>query len=168
LASDSCESYRDDRNEGKSPAPKPNTTTTPAVGLTGTALASAPFAKPHSAPRRLEHTPRIASPANLSIAVEHHFASANLSVWIDDQLSVSHPLHGAVKKRMVLFKHFQGYVSDLIQVSAGEHHIRVHVLSADNSYDESGNISGNFDPGSQSVLTIDFDKDNRKMHLSLQ
>jgi hypothetical protein len=69
---------------------------------------------------------------------------------------------------MVLFKHFQGYVSDFRQVPAGEHRIRVHVLSTDDSYDESGVISGNFAPGSQSVLTIDFDKDNRGMRLSFQ
>ena len=107
-------------------------------------------------------------PSTLRISVEHHFGTAHLSVWIDEKLTYSYSLRGAVKKRMLLLKGVQGYFSDSVEVSGGEHLIRVRVLSADNSYDQSGSIRGTFVPGSQKVLTTQFDKNNRGMRLSLQ
>jgi len=107
-------------------------------------------------------------PSALRISVEHHFGTAHLSVWIDEKLTYSYSLRGAVKKRMLLLKGVQGYFSDSVEVSGGEHLIRVRVLSADNSYDQSGSIRGTFVPGSQKVLTTQFDKNNRGMRLSLQ
>ena len=107
-------------------------------------------------------------PSTLRISVEHHFGTAHLSVWIDEKLTYSYSLRGAVKKRMLLLKGVQGYFSDSVEVPGGEHLIRVRVLSADNSYDQSGSIRGSFAPGSQKVLTTQFDKNNRGMRLSLQ
>jgi hypothetical protein len=107
-------------------------------------------------------------PSTLRISVEHHFGTANLTVWIDEKLTYSYPLRGTVKKRMLLLKGVQGYFSDSVEVAGGEHLIRVRVLSADNSYDQSGSIRGTFAPGSQKVLTTQFDKNNRGMRLSLQ
>ncbi len=89
-------------------------------------------------------------------------------MWIDEKLTYSYSLRGAVKKRMLLLKGVQGYFSDSVEVPDGEHLIRVRVLSADNSYDQSGSIRGTFAPGSQKVLTTQFDKNNRGMRLSLQ
>jgi eukaryotic-like serine/threonine-protein kinase len=107
-------------------------------------------------------------PSTLRISVEHHFGTARLSVWIDEKLTYSYSLRGAVKKRMLLLKGVQGYFSDSVEVPGGEHLIRVRVLSADNSYDQSGSIRGTFAPGSQKLLTTQFDKNNRGMRLSLQ
>ena len=107
-------------------------------------------------------------PSTLRISVEHHFGTAYLSGWIDDQLTYSYPLRGAVKKRMLLFKGVEGYFSDSVEVASGEHLVRVHVLSADHSYDQFGSIRGSFAPGSEKVLTVQFDKNNRGMRLSLQ
>jgi serine/threonine protein kinase len=107
-------------------------------------------------------------PSTLRISVEHHFGSAYLSGWIDEQLAYSYPLRGTVKRRMFLFKGVQGYFSDSVEVAGGEHLIRVRVLSADNSYDQSGSIRGSFAPGSEKVLTVQFGKDDRGMRLSLQ
>jgi len=53
-------------------------------------------------------------------------------------------------------------------VGGGDHLIRVRVLSADNSYDQSASIRGNFVPGTEKILTTQFDKNNRGMRLSLQ
>jgi hypothetical protein len=118
---------------------------------------------------RLEQARTAQAPfSTLRIAVEHHFGTAHLSVWIDNKLRYSCPLRGAVKRRMLLFKGTQGYFSDLVQVAGGQHLIRVRILSADNSYDESGSIWGSFTPGNEKVLTIEFDKNNRGMHVSLQ
>jgi serine/threonine protein kinase len=107
-------------------------------------------------------------PSTLRISVEHHFGMAHLFVWIDEKLTYSYPLRGAVKKRMLLLKGVQGYFSDSVEVAGGEHLIRVRVLSADNSYDQSGSIRASFAPGSEKVLTSRFDKNNRGMRLSLQ
>lgn len=107
-------------------------------------------------------------PSTLRISVEHHFGTAQLSVWIDGKLTYSSLLNGALKKRMLLFKGVQGYFSDSLEVGGGEHLIRVRVLSADNSYDQSASIRGNFVPGTEKILTTQFDKNNRGMRLSLQ
>jgi serine/threonine protein kinase len=107
-------------------------------------------------------------PSTLRILVEHHFGTAHLSVWIDEKLTYNHSLRGAVKKRMLLLKGVQGYFSDSVEVTGGEHLIRVRVLSEDNSYDQSGSIRGSFVPGSEKVLTTRFDKNNQGMRLSLQ
>jgi len=107
-------------------------------------------------------------PSTLRISVEHHFGTARLSVWIDGKLTYSYLLNGAVKKRMLLFKGVQGYFSDSLEVGGGEHLIRVRVLSADNSYDQSASIRGNFVPGTEKILTTQFDKNNRGMRLLLQ
>jgi hypothetical protein len=106
--------------------------------------------------------------STLRISVEHHFGTAHLSVWIDEKLTYNYSLRGAVKKRMLLLNGVQGYFSDSVEVAGGEHLIRVRVLSADNSYDQSESIRGTFDPGSEKVLTTRFDKNNRGMRLSLQ
>ena len=102
----------------------------------------------------------------LGIAVEHHFMTADISVSIDNHASYSHSLRGAAKTRVVLFKGVEGYLSDVVQLAPGDHQIRVRVLSADGSYDESGNISGTFAAGTERLLTVDFDKHNRGMRLA--
>jgi serine/threonine protein kinase len=107
-------------------------------------------------------------PSTLRISVEHHFETAHLSVWIDEKLTYSYPLRGTLKKRMLLFRGVQGYFSDSVEVAGGEHLIRVRVASADNSYDELGSIRAHFTPGSEKILTAQFNRNNRGMRLSLQ
>jgi serine/threonine protein kinase len=104
----------------------------------------------------------------LGIAVEHHFVTADLSVWIDDRQVYSHSLRGVIKKRVVIFTGVEGYLSDVVQLTPGDHRIRVQVLSADGSYDESGSISGTFAPGSEKLLIIAFDNHNRRMRLAFE
>ena len=104
----------------------------------------------------------------LRIAVEHHFVTADLSVWIDDRQVYSHSLRGAIKKRVVVFTGVEGYLSDVVQLTPGDHRIGVRVLSADGSYDESGSISGTFAPGSEKLLVIEFDSHNRGMRVAFE
>jgi hypothetical protein len=104
----------------------------------------------------------------LHISVAHHFATANLSIWVDDRLSFQGSLQGALKKHMIVLRRLQGYFSDSVQVLPGEHRIRASLLSQDGSFDESEWISGSFIPGSEKTLRIDFGKDNRGMRLSLK
>jgi serine/threonine-protein kinase len=106
--------------------------------------------------------------STLHISVAHHFATANLSIWVDDRLSFQGSLQGALKKHMIVLRRLQGYFSDSVQVLPGEHRIRASLLSQDGSFDESEWISGSFIPGSEKTLRIDFGKDNRGMRLSLK
>jgi hypothetical protein len=68
----------------------------------------------------------------------------------------------------VVFTGVEGYLSDVVQLTSGDHRIGVRVLSADGSYDESGSISGTFAPGSEKLLVIDFDKHNRRMRVAFE
>jgi serine/threonine protein kinase len=138
--------------------------------LTGSWTLGAPAAAREVYPDTVQLSDSLTSDQSLScylgIAVQHHFVTADLSVWIDDQPSYSHSLRGAIKKRVMLFKGVEGYLSDIVHLTPGDHIIRVRVLSEDGSYDESGSISGTFAPGDQQLLAIDFDKHNRRMRLT--
>jgi hypothetical protein len=128
----------------------------------------------NTVPSRLVGVPKTAPSASqeqsascqLGIAVQHHFMTADLSVWIDDQASYNHSLSGTTRKRVVFFKGVEGYLSDVVQLTPGEHQIRVRVLSADGSYDESSSILGTFDADTKRLLTVAFDKHNRGMRLA--
>jgi serine/threonine protein kinase len=162
---------------GFHPVPTVSMATVVALEQTMADSASAPGIELSTkiSPRRVDardiHADTSEDPAHscqLGIAVEHHFATADLSVWIDDRPSYSHSLRGAIRRRVVLFKGVEGYLSDVVQLTPGDHRIRVRVLSADGSYDESDSISGTFAPGSAKLLAIDFDNHNRRMRLAFE
>jgi serine/threonine-protein kinase len=111
------------------------------------------------------------SPATLEIDVEHKFAEANLSIWVDGRLTYTHQLEGTDKKRLVVFHHVQGHEFHAMQVSPGKHSLRVQVTSdgaTDGAkYDRSATVVGDFASGQENVLRINFDK-HGEMNLSLQ
>ena len=73
-------------------------------------------------------TPAV-SPAMLEIEVDHKFAEAHLSIWVDDSLTYTRVLEGTDKKRLVVFHHVQGHELHAMQVSHGKHRLRVRVTS---------------------------------------
>ena len=99
--------------------------------------------------------------------MEHKFAEANLSIWVDDRLTYTHRLEGTDKKRLVVFHHVQGHEFHAMQVSPGKHLLRVQVTSDVPSYDQSATVEGEFASGQESVLRINFNKQS-EMNLSLQ
>ncbi|MGD0792609.1 MAG: protein kinase [Terriglobales bacterium] len=107
------------------------------------------------------------SPATLEIEVEHKFAEANLSIWVDDRLTYTHRLEGTDKKHLVVFHHVQGHEFHAMQVSPGKHSLRVQVTSDGASYDQSATVAGEFASGKENVLRINFNK-HGEMNLSLQ
>jgi len=107
------------------------------------------------------------SPATLEIEVEHKFAEAHLSIWVDDRLTYTHLLEGTDKKRLVVFHHVQGHEFHAMQVSPGKHLLRVQVTSDVASYDQSATVEGEFASGQENVLRINFNK-HGEMSLSLQ
>ena len=119
--------------------------------------ATSPAASPAATPAT--------SNATLEIEVEHNFAAAHLSIWVDDLLTYTHLLEGTDKKRLVVFHHVQGHEFHAMQVSPGKHSLRVQVTSA--TSDQSATVAGDFASGQENVLQISFNK-HGEMNLSLQ
>ncbi|HKC01148.1 MAG TPA: serine/threonine-protein kinase [Terriglobales bacterium] len=110
---------------------------------------------------------RTPSSAVLEIEVEHKFAEAHLSIWVDDLLTYTHPLAGADKKHLVVFHHVQGHEFHAVQISPGKHRLRVEVASGGSISSQSATVEGEFASGRENALRINFDK-RGKMILSLQ
>jgi serine/threonine protein kinase len=128
------------------------------------ARASSP---PVSPPPVSPATSAATSPATLEIEVEHKFAEADLSIWVDDRLMYTHRLEGTDKKHLVVFHHVQGHEFHAMQVPPGKHRLRVQVTSDVASYDQSATVEGEFASGQENVLRINFTK-HGEMNLSLQ
>ncbi len=109
----------------------------------------------------------VTSSAMLEIEIEHKFADAHLSIWVDDSLTYTHPLQGTDKKHMVVFHRVQGHEFHAVQVSPGKHVLRVEVASGGAISNQSAMVTGEFASGRENVLRINFDK-HGKMILSLQ
>jgi serine/threonine protein kinase len=103
-------------------------------------------------------TPARVAPASLQIEVEHQFTEATLSIWVDDHLAYTRPLHGTVKKHLVFSRGIQGYRSDAVELAPGKHRVRVRVHSPVKAYDQSKTVAGNFVSGHETVLRINFAK----------
>jgi hypothetical protein len=108
-----------------------------------------------------------APPAMLDIEVEHKFAQASLSIWIDDRLTFTHQLEGVDKKRLGVFHHVEGHEFHAMQISAGKHLLRVQVTSDAPNSPQSATLAGDFGNGSEQMLHIQFGKTG-EMNLSLQ
>jgi serine/threonine-protein kinase len=132
-------------------------------------------------PVSAEPTPTV-PPAMLEIEVEHKFAEAHLSIWVDEALTYTHTLEGTDKKRLGVFHQVQGHEFHAVQLSPGKHVLRVQVTtgaadtgaaatSVANSNavptDQSGTLTGEFVSGKEMMLHIHFGKQS-KMELSLE
>jgi eukaryotic-like serine/threonine-protein kinase len=114
-----------------------------------------------SAPRKV----RSASTASLDLSVQHQFKDATLSLWIDNKLTLTEPLHGTARKRMIVFNGVYGVNSKTVQVPAGVHLIRLRAESADQSVDLSKSISAAFTDGDIKTLQVTFNNHNTAMNL---
>jgi serine/threonine protein kinase len=109
--------------------------------------------------------PAATTPATLGIEVDHKFAEAHLSIWVDDRLSYTHTLEGTDKKRLVVFHHVQGHEIHSMQIQPGTHHLHVQVTSESQSSNQS--VTGAFASGAEKLLRIYFDK-RGEMNLNLE
>jgi hypothetical protein len=105
--------------------------------------------------------------AMLEIEVDHKFAEADLSIWVDDRLTYTHLLEGTDKQRLVVFHHIQGHEFHAVQIPAGKHLLRVEVTSGAGLSGQSATIDGEFASGTEKRLRILFNKSG-EMQLSLQ
>jgi hypothetical protein len=105
--------------------------------------------------------------ANLVIEVDHKFAGAHLSLWVDDRLTYAHRLDATNEKRLVVFHHVEGHELHSLQITSGKHTLRVQVTSTGTIATQSATLGGNFSSGKQSVLRVNFNK-RGEMNLVLQ
>jgi serine/threonine protein kinase len=133
------------------------------------AVAPAPHVakRQHVATRASAPIASLVSPAMLDIEVEHKFAEAHLSIWVDDRLTYTHLLEGADKKRLVVFHKVQGHEFHAMQISPGKHSLRVQVTPGGNLSERSATIDGEFASGTEKMLRVLFNKSG-EMNLSLQ
>ena len=106
------------------------------------------------------------TPAMLDIEVDHKFAEANLSIWVDQQLAFTHALQGVDKKHLVVFHRVEGHEFHALQIPPGKHLLRVQVTS-DSKSEHAGTLQGDFASGIEKMLRIQFNKSG-EMNLSLQ
>jgi len=140
----------------------PVETSTPATSTIGGA---APRPKLHSS--RLHIVKQVVVPTStLELTIQHQFKSATLSVWVDDKLALTRPLHGGVQKKLVVFNGVKGAESETLTVPAGNHVLRLRARSADQTVDLSKSISAEFVGGDQKTLQVSFDKHNTMMRLA--
>lgn len=173
------------------PAQQPATPGTPAVLAPATgsvqiaqAVAPAPNAGPakHARSRGSSSSPAVGSakaapkPAKqvvvplsmVELAVRHQFKDATLYVFVDDQPSLTRPLHGGTQKKLVVFGGIRGMDSETLKVPAGKHVLRFRVQTGDETVDLSKTISADLIGGDDKTLLITFDKHNTAMHLEWQ
>ncbi|MGA9980937.1 MAG: hypothetical protein WBQ08_20110, partial [Candidatus Sulfotelmatobacter sp.] len=96
------------------------------------------------------------------------FKEATLSLWIDDKLMLTQPLHGTVRKHLIVFNGIQGANSETVRVPAGAHVVRLRAQSADRSIDLSKTISVAFTRGDNRTLQVTFNNHNTAMNLIWQ
>ena len=107
--------------------------------------------------------------SNLKLSIEHHFTDAKLSLFVDGKLLYTRALHGQSKKHLGVFGGgIQGYDTQVVRVSPGDHRLRVHVESPKSSYDRSTTILATFTPGQEHTLRVNFEKQRKNMQVDLE
>jgi hypothetical protein len=121
----------------------------------------------HPSPAKALASTSPISAAMLEIEVDHKFADAQMSIWVDDLLTYTHPLEGIEKKHLVVFRQIHGHEFHAVQIPPGKHLVRVQVTSGAGLAGQSATIDGEFASGTEKMLRILFNKSG-EMTLSLQ
>ncbi|MEW5975742.1 MAG: serine/threonine-protein kinase [Acidobacteriota bacterium] len=101
-----------------------------------------------------------AKTVGLQMRCVHAFRSADLAVWIDDEISYEGKLLGKVSKRLGFLKSVQGTFSYQTSMTPGKHRIRVRVASDAEGYNQTRGIAGEWESGDTATLDIEFGKGN--------
>jgi serine/threonine protein kinase len=109
----------------------------------------------------------VALSSMLEIEVDHKFADARLSIWVDDELTYTHPLQGLDKRRLVVFHRVQGHEFHAVPIPAGKHRLRVEVNPGAGASEQSAFAEGEFPGGAEKMLRIQFSKAG-EMNLTLE
>ncbi|MBV8051228.1 MAG: serine/threonine protein kinase [Acidobacteriaceae bacterium] len=107
-------------------------------------------------------------PATMQIEIEHPFAEAEVTIWLDNRAFYSRSLRGQTSKHALVFKQVHGHQSDSVQVPSGQHEIHVRVRAADTSFDQSRTISGLIPANGEALLHVLCDKRQDELRIALQ
>jgi serine/threonine protein kinase len=132
------------------------------------------LASPVSEPRNLNlsagkvpsQTPsKAVADSTLDISIAHNFQSADISLWVDDQLAYDHSLRVQARKRWNPFRKTV-QETETVRLVPGKHRLRVRVRSSPEKYEQSATISGSFAKGHPAILQINFEKRTKDIHLA--
>jgi len=101
------------------------------------------------------HTALTAKDASLHLKLQHGFHSAQVLVWVDNDLAYSGRVTGSTKKRFGLIPtdSVQGSLSEIIPLRSGQHKVEVRIEPDDATMQED-NISGYFDHHAERDLSV--------------
>ena len=96
--------------------------------------------------------------ASLRLNVQHSLRSAQLSVWVDGDLTYSEGLVGIAKRKFGLIPEVQGSLSKTLSITSGTHQIKVQIASDGSSRENT--ISGDFVHDRQRTLSVSANRTN--------
>src|ERR1700730_5196861 len=101
------------------------------------------------------HAALTAKDASLHLKLQHGFRSAQVSLWVDDDLVFPGRITGSTKKKFLLIPTDtqQGSLSQIVAVRSGEHKIRVRVQPDDAAAQED-TIRGDFASNAERALSV--------------
>jgi hypothetical protein len=101
------------------------------------------------------HTALTAKDASLHLKLQHDFHTAQISVWVDDDLAYSGKITGSTKKKFGLIPtdSLQGNLSQIIPVRSGQHNIRLRIEPDDATMQEDS-IRGDFADHTERNLAV--------------
>jgi hypothetical protein len=109
------------------------------------------------------HTAVVTKDSSLRVKVQHTLHTAQLSIWVDDDLVYSGKLYGTAKKKLgVVWEQAQGSFSDTFPVTTGDHQVRVRVAADDGTVQEDA-VRGNFVRENQLTLSATAHHDQLSM-----
>jgi serine/threonine protein kinase len=127
-----------------------------------------PASRNHSSSKETAVTAKPVSLSSiLEIEVDHKFADARMSIWVDDELTYTHPLQGLEKRRLVVFHRVLGHEFHAVPIPAGKHRLRVEVNPGAGANEQTALIEGEFPGGAEKMLRIQFSNVG-EMNLSLE
>jgi hypothetical protein len=101
------------------------------------------------------YTGLTAKDASLHLKLQHGFRSAQLSVWVDNDIAFSGTVTGATKKKFGLIPtdSQQGSLSQIIPIHSGQHKIRVRI-EPENAVMQEDSTSGDFPHNAERDLSV--------------
>jgi len=101
------------------------------------------------------HTAITAKDASLHLKLQHEFRTAQVSVWVDNDLAYAGTITGSTKKKFGLIPSdsVQGNLSQIIPVRSGQHDIRLRIEPDDAAMQEDA-IRGEFSDYTECDLAV--------------
>jgi serine/threonine protein kinase len=114
--------------------------------------------------KKVEQPPPLQT-ARIHVEILHHFAGGKASILLDNQVVLDENLRADTARHPILRSLEMDQTAN-IDVSSGKHQVQVHVVSVDNTYDQTETVEADLAPASRHVLHVNCDR--RQMLVTLQ